>query len=185
MISTDDAATAFEFAPVGLALTKQREAVRCNAQMCQIFGYTLAELEGHSLSRLYPSLDEFDRIGSIGLQKMRCENYYVDERIMKRRNGVLFWCRVRGQSLTPDNPFERAIWSFADISNIRPIVDLTGRERQIAMFMAEGLTSKEMARHLGISHRTVEAHRSRLQEKLGTRNSAECVARISGLPQQP
>ena len=114
---------------------------------------------------------------------MRRENFYVDERIMKRRSGEHFWCRVRGQSLTPENPFERAVWSFADISGLRPIVNLTLRERQIAMHIAEGLTSKEIARLLDISHRTVEAHRARLQEKLDARNSAEVIARITGLPQ--
>jgi PAS domain S-box-containing protein len=183
MSGTDDALLAFDFAPVGLVLSHQRTVIRCNSRLCRMFGYTMGELEGQSLSRLYPSADEFDRIGAIGLERMRRENHYVDERIMKRRSGEHFWCRVRGQSLTPDNPFERSVWSFADISDIRPIVDLTRRERQIAMYMAEGLTSKEMARRLDISHRTVEAHRSRLQDKLGARNTAEAIARITGLPE--
>jgi PAS domain S-box-containing protein len=124
MSGTDDALLAFEFAPVGLVLSHQRTVIRCNSRMCRMFGYTMGELEGRSLSRLYPSADEFDRIGAIGLERMRRENHYVDERIMKRRSGEHFWCRVRGQSLTPDNPFERSVWSFADISDIRPIVDL-------------------------------------------------------------
>ncbi|PCD77388.1 PAS and helix-turn-helix domain-containing protein [Pseudothioclava arenosa] len=179
----DEASTAFEFAPIGLVLSHRRVVVRCNAQMCQMFGYTRAELEGQSLSRLYPTHEEFDRIGAIGLERMRRENFYVDERIMKRHDETQFWCRVRGQSLTPENPFEQAIWSFADISAARPIVNLTRRERQIAMHMAEGLTSKEIARLLGISHRTVEAHRARLHAKLDARNTAECIARITGLPQ--
>lgn len=183
MSGIDDALLAFEFAPVGLVLSHQRRVIRCNPHMCRMFGYTQGELEGQSLSRLYPSADEFDRIGAIGLERMRRENHYVDERIMKRRSGEHFWCRVRGQSLTPDNPFERSVWSFADISALRPIVALTLRERQVAMHIAEGRTSKEIARLLEISHRTVEAHRSRLQEKLGARNTAETVARITGLPQ--
>lgn len=183
MISDDEANAAFEFAPVGLVLTRQRVVVRCNAHMCRIFGYARHEIEGQSLSILYPSHEEFARIGAIGLERMRRENYYADERIMKRRKGEHFWCRVRGQSLTPENPFERSVWSFADISNMRPIANLTLRERQIAMFMAEGLTSKEIARLLEISHRTVEAHRARLHAKLDARNTAECIARITGLPQ--
>lgn len=183
MAEDEDALTAFEFSPVGLVLTHRRVVRRANAQMSQIFGYPRDKLEGQSLLLLYPSHEEFDRIGVIGQERMRRENFYVDERIMKRRDGAHFWCRVRGQSLTPDNPFERAIWSFADISGLRPIVALTTRERQIAMYMTEGLTSKEIARLLDISHRTVEAHRARLQQKLDARNTAECIARITGLPQ--
>lgn len=183
MIDDENALIAFEFAPLGLALTQERVVIRCNAQMCRMFGYDRSGLEGHSLSRLYPSPEEFDRIGAIGLERMRRENYYVDERIMKRRAGAHFWCRVRGQSLTPANPFDRAIWSFADISSLRPVVNLTRRERQIAMYLVEGMTSKEIARLLDISHRTVEAHRARLQDKLDAKNTAECIARITGLPQ--
>jgi DNA-binding CsgD family transcriptional regulator len=50
------------------------------------------------------------------------------------------------------------------------------------MFLAGGLTSKEIARHLDISYRTVETHRARLNRKLDVRNTAECIARMSGLP---
>ncbi len=61
---------------------------------------------------------------------MRDTGRYHDERVMRRHDGDLFWCRVRGQSLTPENPFQRGIWSFADLSEERPIVELTQRERE-------------------------------------------------------
>ena len=101
---------------------------------------------------------------------------------MKRRGGDLFWCRVRGQSLTPDDPFAHAVWSFADLSGVRPITHLSRRERQVAMHLTEGLTSKEIARLLDISPRTVEAHRAKLIEKLEARNGAELIARLTGTP---
>jgi DNA-binding CsgD family transcriptional regulator len=44
--------------------------------------------------------------------------------------------------------------------------------------VVNGLTCKEVARKLGISHRTVEVHRARLMKKLQARNSAELVSRI-------
>lgn len=139
-------------------------------------------LNGASLALLYPNDGEFSRIGDIGLKRLRDNNIYVDERIMKRRDDTLFWYRVRGQSLTPEDPFARAVWSFSDISDVRPVASLTERERQIAMHMLEGLTSKEIAQILRISPRTVEAHRARLQRKVEARNAAECIARLSGLP---
>ncbi|TNF16066.1 MAG: PAS and helix-turn-helix domain-containing protein [Rhodobacteraceae bacterium] len=176
------AALAFEHAPVGLALTCDRVIERCNARFCETFGYGAEELAGRSLAALYPSAEEFQRIGEIGQQKMLDTGRYADERIMQRRDGGLFWCRVRGQSLTPDDPFTRAIWSFADISESRPVVDLTVRERQVAAFLAEGRTNKEIARLLNLSPRTAEAHRARLQAKLGARNATELVARLTGLP---
>ncbi|MDM0117494.1 response regulator [Variovorax sp. J22R133] len=44
---------------------------------------------------------------------------------------------------------------------------LTEREREVMNLALKGLPSKLIAKELGISHRTVEQHRSRLLEKLG------------------
>jgi len=41
--------------------------------------------------------------------------------------------------------------------------------------VAEGMTTKEVARRLGISVKTAENHRGRILAKLGLRNSAELV----------
>lgn len=176
------AITAFDFAPVGLIYTEDRVIRRCNTRFAEMFGYTQAALENRSLSQLYPSEPEFERIGKIGARKMAGSGTYRDERIMRRRNGALFWCRVRGQSLEAEAPFARAVWSFADISDARPLTEMTRRERQVATMMAEGLTSKEIARALEISPRTVEVHRARLLDKFGARNSLELVALIAGVP---
>ena len=43
---------------------------------------------------------------------------------------------------------------------------LTGRERDVLAGIARGLTNKEIAAELGISHRTVETHRESLMRKL-------------------
>jgi DNA-binding NarL/FixJ family response regulator len=59
--------------------------------------------------------------------------------------------------------------------NVRPpnAVDvLTGREREILIHIAEGKTNKEIGAALGISTRTVEAHRDSLMRKLGIRTVA-------------
>jgi len=39
----------------------------------------------------------------------------------------------------------------------------------------KGLSSKVIAKQLGISHRTVELHRSRLLEKLGAASMTELI----------
>ncbi len=54
----------------------------------------------------------------------------------------------------------------------RAVEQLTGREREVLVGIAQGRTNKEIALDLGISHRTVETHRESLMRKLGIRTIA-------------
>jgi DNA-binding NarL/FixJ family response regulator len=56
-----------------------------------------------------------------------------------------------------------------------PYRDLTPREREVFHQIAEGLTTKEIARKLGTSAKTAENHRFRVLDKLGVRNTAELI----------
>ena len=49
---------------------------------------------------------------------------------------------------------------------------LTARERQVLALVADGATNREIGTQLGISTRTVEAHRDSLMRKLGIRTVA-------------
>jgi two-component system response regulator DctR len=57
----------------------------------------------------------------------------------------------------------------------RSLEALTDREREVMALTVEGLPSKVIAQRLGISHRTVELHRSRVLEKLGVQSTAELI----------
>ncbi|MBF8304400.1 MAG: response regulator transcription factor [Dehalococcoidia bacterium] len=52
---------------------------------------------------------------------------------------------------------------------------LTGREREILAYIAEDKKNKEIADTLGISVRTVQAHRTNLMDKLGAHDRTELV----------
>lgn len=51
--------------------------------------------------------------------------------------------------------------------------DLSPRQRQIMQEVLDGKTSLQIAEGLGISHKTVEVHRTRLMEKLGVKSSVQ------------
>lgn len=55
------------------------------------------------------------------------------------------------------------------------LAKLTQREREILDFVAEGHSTKEIARTLDLSPRTVETHRAHISEKLGAGSVAEMV----------
>ena len=75
----------------------------------------------------------------------------------------------------------RAVWSFADLSATRPYVPLSRREREIISYLSDGLTSKEIARRLDISHRTVEVYRAKLLKKFGVNNTGGLFHSLGGI----
>jgi DNA-binding CsgD family transcriptional regulator len=52
---------------------------------------------------------------------------------------------------------------------------LTTKEKTVLSLVSSGLTTKQIANVLSISHHTVESHRKNLLRKCGAKNSAELV----------
>ena len=170
---------AFEMAPVGLVISRNRHMVDCNQRLCEMFGTSRELLVGQSFLLLYPSADEYERQGARMAPILNAKGFYSDNRIMKRANGETFWCHVSGRALDRDDPHASGIWSFEDLSAQRPVkAELTGREREVAARLLEGLTSKEIGKALAISHRTVEIYRARLMRKYGASTAADLVHKL-------
>ena len=58
---------------------------------------------------------------------------------------------------------------------------LTEQQQRVCDLVALGWSSKEIARSLGISHRTVETHREEIYRKLRVRNAVELVRKTLGI----
>jgi PAS domain S-box-containing protein len=170
----------FEWSPAALCVTRRRVIVACNTAFCALFGYRADELTGVSIAMLYPSQPEFRRIGQRGYPSMRQGRRYQDERLMRRRTGDLIWCRVTGQATDAEVPAREAVWSFERVEHaVGSVASLSPREREVVTQLAAGHTSKEIARLLALSPRTVEMHRARLLRKLGVRSTAQLLARLA------
>ena len=178
-----DYRTAFDLAPIGLVLSRQRQIVDCNRQVLTMFGATLDQLVGQSFQVLYPTHDEFERTGQRIVASLDAHGWYADDRVMKRVGGPagceLFWCHVSGRALDPADPHAAGIWAFEDLSSRRPLkLSFTAREREIAALLIEGLTSKLIGKRLEISPRTVDVYRARLMKKHRAATTPELVQKL-------
>ena len=54
----------------------------------------------------------------------------------------------------------------------------TQREREVALLVADGLRSREVAERLGIASQTVKSHLKTIFDKLGVRNRVELARRL-------
>jgi len=177
---TIDYRTAFEQAPIGLVISRERLMVACNQQLLSMFGAPHeSALVGRSFELLYPTHEEFERTGARIVASLDRKGFYADDRIMKRLSGELFWCHVSGRALDPKRPHAAGLWSFEDLSARRRIgAELTPREREIAALLIEGMTSKRIGQRLAISPRTVDVYRARLMRKYGAATTAELVNKL-------
>jgi PAS domain S-box-containing protein len=178
-----DYRVAFDLAPIGLAISRNRLMIDCNQQLLDMFGATREQLVGSSFEVLYPTHDEFERTGARIVQSLNRSGWYADERVMKRaggpRRGELFWCHVSGRALNPGQPHAAGIWSFEDLSAKRQLkADLTPREREIAALLIEGMTSKQIGKRLAISPRTVDVYRGRLMKKYSAATTPVLVQKL-------
>lgn len=180
-----DYRSAFDYAPVGLVLSRERQMIDCNQELLAMFGASRDQIIGRSFEILYPTADEFERTGLRIAAQLDSTGRYADERVMKRlrsgaaAQGDLFWCHVSGRALDPGAPHAAGIWVFEDLSSKRVLsVELTPREREVAALLIQGLTSKLVGRRLDISPRTVDVYRARLMRKTGAATTTELVHKL-------
>lgn len=164
--------------PVPLVFATYRIIRDCNEAFAELFGFQREELIDASFSRLYPAIADFVRTGEMWRTNLAGGAVYYDERIMASADGRRFWCKVNGRAQDATDPFAAALYCFEPIN--RPVTDvslkLTGRQRQVLTLVAQGKTNAAIALELGLSQRTVEAHRLRLARSVGVANSAELIA---------
>jgi DNA-binding NarL/FixJ family response regulator len=121
---------------------------------CSVLSALQAGVNGYVLKTA--SFDQLDR----ALQEVNKGGYYFSDAVLKKL--IDFYCRSSHDSINFDT--------------------LTGREREILSMVKDGLKNTEIARRLGISHRTVEAHRFHAMKKLHLRNHLELVRYFLGEP---
>jgi PAS domain S-box-containing protein len=163
--------------PVPMVFAAHRIIRDCNEPFAVLFGYERREVVGLSFRGLYRDVEDFVRVGELWRAHLHERTIYADERVMRRKDGSPFWCRVHGRSNTPADPLAEAIYCFEPMN--RGVVSsehrLTGRQRDILMLVGQGHTNHQVAAELGLSTRTIEAHRARLMKIIGLRNAAELM----------
>jgi two-component system response regulator FixJ len=71
---------------------------------------------------------------------------------------------------------EGIAWSAARRNGASKLAKLTKREREVFELLVKGYSTKEIARELGLSPRTIEDHRAQISSKTETSSLRELVA---------
>jgi FixJ family two-component response regulator len=70
----------------------------------------------------------------------------------------------------------QALRARAELSALRTRVEsLSPREREVMGFVVSGMLNKQIGHHLGVSEKTIKAHRGRVMEKMRARSLPDLV----------
>jgi DNA-binding NarL/FixJ family response regulator len=81
----------------------------------------------------------------------------------------------RGESVLPPSVASVVVRHLAGETQLAAEERLTPREMEVLRLVSEGLTNHQIARRLGLSVRTVEAHLTHVYDKLGVASRTEAV----------
>ncbi|MDG4553215.1 MAG: chemotaxis protein CheB, partial [Candidatus Competibacter sp.] len=94
--------------PVGIGRVANRVFLELNDQLCQLLGYSRAELVGQNARLLYPSFEEFEFVGKDLYEQIRMHGVGTVETRWRRKDGASLPILLNASALNPDNPEEGA-----------------------------------------------------------------------------
>ncbi len=99
-----------------------------------------------------------------------------------RRPGAAAAAFTEAETLFEDYPVWAAMArdELSRVGRRRATAHLTGTERRVVELVVTGMTNKQVAATLFMSHRTVESHVARTYRKLGIRSRAELMRAMAG-----
>jgi PAS domain S-box-containing protein len=117
MASQAEIQSIFRSAPVGIGLVKNRVIMRVNKRLCEMLGYAEEEIVGKSARMVYPTLEEFERVGSekYGMNKQNGTGT-METRFM-HKNGSILHIILSSTPLDLHDPSRGITFTALDISD--------------------------------------------------------------------
>ncbi len=101
----------------GVSRIKDRRIVAANPAHDAVFGYPEGETLGMETVDFFPDPESHERFETEAYPRLDRGETFAVERLMKRKNGELFWCSLTGRLVSRDSPDQGAIWMIRDISD--------------------------------------------------------------------
>ena len=103
-------------APIGIGVIRERVFGWTNAQVTEITGYSLTELQGMEARRLYASEEEYRRVGRIKHAAIAATGSGAIETTWRRKDGRSIDVSLSAAYLDPERPAAGLISTVMDIS---------------------------------------------------------------------
>ncbi|MYM32467.1 EAL domain-containing protein [Duganella sp. CY15W] len=105
-------------ASVGILFSKSQIMMRCNARMAEMFGYVPGEMEGLHSSIVFQSPGHYEEFGREAAPQLGVGQPFEKKAYQfKRKDGSLFWCRVRARAVDAEQRGGGTIWILEDVTH--------------------------------------------------------------------
>jgi diguanylate cyclase (GGDEF)-like protein/PAS domain S-box-containing protein len=107
-------------ASVGILFSKSQIMLSCNPRMAEMFGYAVDEMLGQHSSIVFPSAEVYQAFGREAAPLLGAGRPFEKEEFQfKRKDGSLFWCRVRAKAVDDEHSDGGTIWILEDVTDTR------------------------------------------------------------------
>ncbi len=107
-------------ASVGILFSRAGRMLSYNPRIADMFGYAPGELTGRATIEVFPSAEAYRQFGQeAGPLLGRGLPFEKSEFQFMRKDGSLFWCRVRAKAIDLERSEEGTIWILEDVSATR------------------------------------------------------------------
>ena len=127
----DEQNAIFESVSSGIAVIRDRILQKCNAQLGRIFGRPTENLLGQSTRDWYADEQTSFDMGKV-YERLRQGDSVRHEVQMQRADGSVFWSRLSGRAIDPNDLSRGVVWTVEDITDERKTADAMREARQIA-----------------------------------------------------
>ena len=102
---------------VGISFAVNRRHVWVNDTFARMLGYEAQELMGKESLVHFPDRKAWEAFGAEAYPAIAAGRPFTTERVMKRKDGSLFWCQVAGNAVDPKDLSKGSIWTNVDITD--------------------------------------------------------------------
>jgi diguanylate cyclase (GGDEF)-like protein/PAS domain S-box-containing protein len=107
-------------ASVGILFSKAQMMLSCNPRMAEMFGYSRDEMIGRPAADVFPSQAVYEAFGREAAPLLGSgQPFEKREFEFRRKDGSLFWCRVRAKAVDDQRSEGGTIWILEDVSQTR------------------------------------------------------------------